>query len=144
SFPILDKALKKRVIDEAFTYALRDNQLAWRALPDGCYVKVKNSSKPFSLQDHLTRQGCLEKSRPLSRTCHIGVLPCWLCRFDPDLTRTDRGLLYVKARFITGFGRGRHGRGRTDDTCRRHHGRWRLVSVSHLCQVGRPIQQGNR
>ncbi|MBF6615283.1 polyphosphate kinase 1 [Pollutimonas thiosulfatoxidans] len=55
SFPILDKALKKRVIDEAFTYALRDNQLAWRALPDGCYVKVKNSSKPFSLQDHLTR-----------------------------------------------------------------------------------------
>jgi len=55
SFPILDKALKKRVIDEAFTYALRDNQLAWRGLPDGCYVKVKNSSKPFSLQDHLTR-----------------------------------------------------------------------------------------
>src|SRR3546814_11641770 len=27
-FPILDKALKKRVINEAFTYALRDNQLA--------------------------------------------------------------------------------------------------------------------
>lgn len=29
AFPVLDRALKKRVIDEAFTFALRDNQQAW-------------------------------------------------------------------------------------------------------------------
>jgi len=39
--PILDARLKKRVIREAFTLALRDNQLAWRGLGDGSYVKVK-------------------------------------------------------------------------------------------------------
>ncbi|HUG57280.1 MAG TPA: polyphosphate kinase 1 [Candidimonas sp.] len=56
SFPILDKVLKKRVIDEAFTYALRDNQLAWRALPDGAYVKVKGRGKPFNLHHQLMQQ----------------------------------------------------------------------------------------
>jgi len=40
-FPILDARLKKRVIREAFRLALRDNQLAWRGLGDGSYVKVK-------------------------------------------------------------------------------------------------------
>jgi len=53
AFPILDRALKKRVINEAFTYALRDNQLAWRAQPDGGYVKVSSRGKPFNLQLHL-------------------------------------------------------------------------------------------
>lgn len=52
-FPVLDKRLKRRVIKEAFTYALRDNQRAWRGLPDGTYVKVKARGKPFSLHDHL-------------------------------------------------------------------------------------------
>ncbi|SHI14364.1 polyphosphate kinase 1 [Pollutimonas bauzanensis] len=56
SFPVLDPALKKRVINEAFTYALRDNQLAWRALPDGTYVKVRGRGKPFNLHHHLMRQ----------------------------------------------------------------------------------------
>lgn len=56
SFPILDKALKKRVITEAFTYALRDNQLAWRGLPDGGYVKVKGRGKPFNLHHQLMQQ----------------------------------------------------------------------------------------
>ncbi|MEB2398855.1 MAG: polyphosphate kinase 1 [Alcaligenaceae bacterium] len=55
-FPVLDKALKKRVINEAFTYALRDNQLAWRALPHGAYIKVKPSGKPFNLHEQLMRQ----------------------------------------------------------------------------------------
>lgn len=55
SFPVLDKVLKKRVINESFTYALRDNQRAWRALPDGRYVKVRSSGKPFSLQDYLAQ-----------------------------------------------------------------------------------------
>ncbi|PLC55348.1 polyphosphate kinase 1 [Pollutimonas nitritireducens] len=56
SFPILDKILKRRVINESFTYALRDNQLAWRALPNGTYVKVKGRGKPFNLHHHLMKQ----------------------------------------------------------------------------------------
>lgn len=56
SFPILDKSLKRRVINEAFTYALRDNQLAWRALPNGDYAKVKSRGKPFNLHEYLTAQ----------------------------------------------------------------------------------------
>src|SRR5690606_33199218 len=51
--PVNDPALKKRVIKEAFMLALRDNQLAWRALPDGDYVKVRARGKPFSLQKQL-------------------------------------------------------------------------------------------
>lgn len=56
SFPVLDKTLKRRVINEAFTYALRDNQLAWRALPDGTYTKVKGRGKPFNLHHYLMQQ----------------------------------------------------------------------------------------
>lgn len=52
-FPVLDKSLKKRVIAEAFTYALRDNQLAWRAQPDGSYVKVKSRGAPFNMHHYL-------------------------------------------------------------------------------------------
>lgn len=55
-FPVLDKSLKKRVINEAFIYALRDNQLAWRALPNGDYVKIKSRGKPFNLHECLTQQ----------------------------------------------------------------------------------------
>ncbi|MDS1142492.1 polyphosphate kinase 1 [Pusillimonas sp. SM2304] len=56
AFPILDKTLKKRVINEAFTYALRDNQLAWRALPNGGYAKVSGRGKAFNLHQHLVKQ----------------------------------------------------------------------------------------
>lgn len=56
SLPVLDKALKKRVINESFTYALRDNQLAWRARADGTYVKVKGRGKPYNLQQQLMQQ----------------------------------------------------------------------------------------
>jgi polyphosphate kinase len=55
-FPVLDKALKRRVINEAFTYALRDNELAWRALPTVNYVKVKSRSKPLNLHHSLVQQ----------------------------------------------------------------------------------------
>ena len=53
AFPIYDKTLKKRVIDEAFTVALRDNQLAWQELPNGDYVRVKTRGKPVSLHQTL-------------------------------------------------------------------------------------------
>src|SRR5690606_14387268 len=52
-FPILDKTLKKRVISEAFTYALRDNQLAWRALPNGSYLRVKSRASRINMQEKL-------------------------------------------------------------------------------------------
>lgn len=54
-FPILDNTLKRRVISESFTYALRDNQLAWRGLADGTYVRVKGRGRPLNLHEHLSR-----------------------------------------------------------------------------------------
>ena len=53
AFPVRDKALKKRVIDEAFTYAWRDNQLAWEELPDGTYARVRNRRAPFNMHEFL-------------------------------------------------------------------------------------------
>lgn len=54
-FPVLDKALKKRVINEALTSALRDNQLAWRCQADGAYTRVHNRRPAFNLHDSLMR-----------------------------------------------------------------------------------------
>jgi polyphosphate kinase len=52
-FPVLDKRLKRRVINEALRYGLRDNQRAWRAQPDGNYVRVRGRGQPFSLHKRL-------------------------------------------------------------------------------------------
>lgn len=56
AFPVLDARLKKRVVTEAFKYALRDNQLAWKALPDGSYTRVKSRGAAFNLHEHLMQQ----------------------------------------------------------------------------------------
>jgi len=53
AFPVLDPALKARVIREAFRVALRDNQLAWRAQADGQYVRVKGKGKSVNLHAQL-------------------------------------------------------------------------------------------
>ena len=53
AFPIMDKVLKKRVIDEAFTYALRDNRLAWFQQPDGSYDKPRSRRQAFNLHQKL-------------------------------------------------------------------------------------------
>ena len=53
AFPINDPLLKKRVINESFTLALRDNQRAWLQQPDGTYALIRNRRAPFSLQDSL-------------------------------------------------------------------------------------------
>ncbi|AUL46456.1 RNA degradosome polyphosphate kinase [Bordetella trematum] len=53
AFPVYDKALKKRVIDEAFTYALRDNQLSWQQRPDGDYARVKSRRPAFNVHQYL-------------------------------------------------------------------------------------------
>lgn len=49
AFPILDRGLKRRVIRESFTIALRDNQLAWKALPNGTYSRVRSRGRPVNL-----------------------------------------------------------------------------------------------
>jgi polyphosphate kinase len=56
AFPVYDKGLKKRVIAEAFTYALRDNQLSWQLQPDGTYVRVRSRRPPFGLHDFLMQK----------------------------------------------------------------------------------------
>jgi len=55
AFPIIDKKLRKRVIDESFTFALRDNELAWAQLPDGNYKRVRNRRARFNMHKHLMK-----------------------------------------------------------------------------------------
>lgn len=66
AFPVLDPRLKRRVITEAFSYALRDNQLAWRALPDGSYVRVTGRGQPFNIHEHLMQKFGTIKKTPVS------------------------------------------------------------------------------
>lgn len=53
AFPVNDKNLKKRVIDEAFTFALKDNLRAWVQQADGSYALVRRRGTVFSLHQHL-------------------------------------------------------------------------------------------
>jgi polyphosphate kinase len=55
AFPILDKALKRRVMAEGLTPYLKDNMNAWELEADGHYQRRKARSKqaPFSAQQHL-------------------------------------------------------------------------------------------
>src|SRR5690606_39426511 len=55
AFPVLDKKLRKRVIDESFTFALRDTELAWIQGPDGDYKRVRTRRAPFNLHKHLMK-----------------------------------------------------------------------------------------
>jgi polyphosphate kinase len=57
AFPILDPALKKRVITEGLNPYLKDNMNAWELDSNGCYQKRKPRSKSsaFSAQQHLMR-----------------------------------------------------------------------------------------
>jgi len=56
AFPVTDRRLKRRVIRESFTIALRDNQLAWKALPNGSYARVRSRGKPVNLHDVLMKE----------------------------------------------------------------------------------------
>lgn len=56
AFPVYDKTLRKRVIDEAFTYALRDNQLAWQQQADGTYARVRNRREAYDVQEALIQR----------------------------------------------------------------------------------------
>ena len=55
AFPVLDKTLKKRVINEGLNPYLKDNSNAWELEPDGHYARRKARGKQmtFSAQRHL-------------------------------------------------------------------------------------------
>ena len=55
AFPVLDKQLKKRVMQEGLQIYLKDNLNAWELAPDGQYHrrKLRPSQAPFSAQLHL-------------------------------------------------------------------------------------------
>ena len=55
AFPVLDPALKARVIKEGLEPYLADNQNAWVLAADGGYhrVTVKGRARPYSAQQHL-------------------------------------------------------------------------------------------
>lgn len=57
AFPVLDGALKKRVINEGLLPYLKDNVNAWELNSDGTYHKRKPRAKqaPFCAQAHLAR-----------------------------------------------------------------------------------------
>ena len=55
AFPVRDKAAKKRVVQEAFTLALRDTQLAWQQTPTGDYARVRRRGAPRNVHDDLMR-----------------------------------------------------------------------------------------
>ncbi len=58
AFPVLDRQLKKRVIDEGLKPYLKDNQNAWELGADGDYQRKKPSARqqPFSAQHHLMKE----------------------------------------------------------------------------------------
>lgn len=55
AFPILDPALKKRVISEGLHPYLKDNTHAWHLEPNGSYIKreLRPKQVPYSAQDDL-------------------------------------------------------------------------------------------
>jgi polyphosphate kinase len=55
AFPVLDKALKRRVITEGLNPYLKDNSNAWELEPDGSYHRrrARGKQSAFSAQQHL-------------------------------------------------------------------------------------------
>jgi polyphosphate kinase len=55
AFPVLDQALKKRVINEGLNPYLKDNLNAWELDSDGTYHrrKARNKLSAFSAQQYL-------------------------------------------------------------------------------------------
>jgi polyphosphate kinase len=56
AFPVLDPALRKRVIDESLRMALRDTELSWEAGPDGRYTRVRHRRQSFDIHQALMAQ----------------------------------------------------------------------------------------
>ena len=66
AFPVLDKALKKRVLDEGLRPYLKDNQNAWELDARGEYTqrKPRAGTVPFNAQRHLCDLLGAEAERP--------------------------------------------------------------------------------
>jgi len=55
AFPVLDPALKRRVVREAFTIAMKDNVRAWAQQDNGEFVRVGSRGAPVCMHDELIR-----------------------------------------------------------------------------------------
>jgi len=55
AFPVLDPALKRRVVREAFTIAMKDNVRAWAQQENGEFVRVGSRAAPVCMHDELIR-----------------------------------------------------------------------------------------
>jgi len=55
AFPVLDPALKRRVVREAFTIAMKDNVRAWTQQENGEFVRVGTRGAPICMHDELIR-----------------------------------------------------------------------------------------
>jgi len=55
AFPVLDPALKRRVVREAFTIAMKDNVRAWAQQENGEFVRVGSRGAPVCMHDELIR-----------------------------------------------------------------------------------------
>jgi polyphosphate kinase len=56
AFPVLDPALRQRVIEEALDYYLRDNMQSWLLQDDGTYIRADvGDEAPFSAQGALLK-----------------------------------------------------------------------------------------
>jgi polyphosphate kinase len=55
AFPVLDPALKRRVVREAFTIAMKDNVRAWAQQESGEFVRVGSRGAPVCMHDELIR-----------------------------------------------------------------------------------------
>ena len=64
AYPVLDPALKKRVIAEGLKYYLRDNTNSWELQPNGTYRrrKLRKKQLPFGAQQYLA--GLYDASAP--------------------------------------------------------------------------------
>ena len=55
AFPILEPALKRRVIRESFTLAFKDNTRAWAQQSNGKFVRVRSKAAPINMHDELIK-----------------------------------------------------------------------------------------
>jgi len=62
AFPIINKKIKQRIIQESFDYYFKDNQDAWELDQFGYYHKVKKNNNRFSAQNTLLNKFIYNKN----------------------------------------------------------------------------------
>jgi hypothetical protein len=86
-FPVLDKKLKKRVIDEGLKPYLKDNRQAWDMRADGHYVR-KNPRGTLPRSAQMMLLGELARSRPLRWAVRAGIYPRPVDKHNAQLRTT--------------------------------------------------------